>query len=94
MYSIQGLWSAAELAVPVTFVIVNNRGYRALDEFASHFGLATVPGTSLPHLDFCALAQAQGVKGVRVTRCDELDETLRMAFAAAGPVLVEVCVES
>jgi benzoylformate decarboxylase len=94
MYSIQGLWSAAELAVPVTFVIVNNRGYRALDEFASHFGLATVPGTSLPHLDFCALAQAQGVKGVRVTRCAELDEALRMAFAAAGPVLVEVCVES
>lgn len=29
MYSIQGLWSAAELALPVTFVIVNNGGYRA-----------------------------------------------------------------
>jgi len=93
MYSIQGLWSAAELALPVTFVIINNRGYRALDEFASHFGLATVPGTRLPRLDFCALARAQGMEGVRVTHCAELDGALRMALTAAGPVLVEVCIE-
>jgi benzoylformate decarboxylase len=93
MYSIQGLWSAAELALPVTFVIVNNRSYRALHEFAAHFGLSALPGTLLPHLDFCALARAQGVEGVRVTRCAELDAVLRTAFAAAHPVLVEVCIE-
>ncbi len=94
MYSIQGLWSAAELAVPVTFVIVNNHGYRALDEFAAHFGLGAVPGTRLSHLDFRALALAQGVEAVRITRSAELDEALRHAFSAAGPVLVEVCVET
>jgi len=93
MYSIQGLWSAAELALPVTFVIVNNGGYRALDEFASHFGLAAVPGTQLAHLDFCALARAQGVESVRISRCAELDAALAVAFAAPGPVLLEVCVE-
>ena len=93
MYSIQGLWSAAELALPVTFVIVNNRGYRALDEFAPHFGLSTLPGTLLPHLDFCALARAQEVEAVRVSRCTDLDGALRMAFAAERPMLVEVCVE-
>ena len=93
MYSIQGLWSAAELALPVTFVIVNNRGYRALDEFAAHFGLATPPGTHLAHLDFCALARAQDVEAVRVSRCAELDGALGMAFTATHPVLIEVCVE-
>jgi benzoylformate decarboxylase len=92
MYSIQGLWSAAQLAVPVAFVIVNNGGYRALDEFAPHFGVSSPPGTRLPHLDFCALAGAQGVEGVRVSRCAELDAALRAAFAATHPVLVEVCV--
>ena len=92
MYSIQGMWSAAELALPVAFVIVNNGGYRALDEFAPHFGLTAVPGTRLPHIDFCALARAQGVEAVRVNRCADLDGALSMAFAAAGPVLVEVCV--
>jgi benzoylformate decarboxylase len=94
MYSIQGLWSAAELALPVTFVIVNNGGYRALEEFAPHFRLTALPGTLLPHLDFCALARAQGFEGVRVTRCAQLDVALAMAFAAPGPVLVEVCVDS
>ena len=93
MYSIQGLWSAAQLALPVTFVIVNNGGYRALDEFAPHFGVSNPPGTCLPHLDFCALARAQGVEAVRVSRCAELDAALSMAFAAPGPALVEVCVE-
>jgi benzoylformate decarboxylase len=92
MYSIQGLWSAAELALPVTFVIVNNGGYRALDEFAAHFGLAAVPGTQLAHLDFCALARAQGVEAVRISSCAELDTALPVAFAAPGPVLLEVCV--
>jgi benzoylformate decarboxylase len=94
MYSIQGLWSAAQLAVPVTFVIVNNRGYRALDEFAAHFRLPAVPGTQLPHLDFCALARAQGVEAVRVDRSAELDAALRQVFAAARPQLIEVCVEA
>ena len=93
MYSIQGLWSAAELALPVTFVIVNNGGYRALDEFGAHFGLTALPGTLLPHLDFCELARAQGVEGVRASRCAELDTALSTALAASGPVLVEVCVE-
>ena len=94
MYSIQGLWSAAQLAVAVTFVIINNRGYRALDEFAAHFHLPTVPGTQLPHLDFCAMARAQGLEAVRVARIGELDAALRQGFAAASPLLIEVCVEA
>jgi benzoylformate decarboxylase len=93
MYSIQGLWSAAQLAVPVTFVIVNNGGYLALEEFAPHFRVSSPPGTRLPHLDFCSLARAQGMEAVRVDRSAELDAVLASAFAARHPVLVEVCVE-
>ena len=92
MYAIQGLWSAAELALPVAFVIINNGSYRALDEFAPHFGLGTPPGTRLAHLDFCALARAQGVEAVRVSGCGELDAALHMAFSATQPVLLEVCI--
>jgi benzoylformate decarboxylase len=92
-YSIQGLWSAAELGLDVAFVIVNNGGYRALREFAPQFGVAAPPGTLLPHLDFCAFARAQGVAAVRVSRYADLDEVLRTAFATARPFLIEVCVE-
>ncbi|HVN44478.1 MAG TPA: benzoylformate decarboxylase [Steroidobacteraceae bacterium] len=92
MYAIQGLWSAAQLGVAVSFVIINNGGYRALEELAPRFGVSSPPGTRLAQLDFCALARALGVDAVRVSRCTELEAALRTAFAAAGPTLIEVCV--
>ena len=41
MYSIQALWSAAQLELPITFVILKNRRYAALPEFAPAFGFAS-----------------------------------------------------
>ena len=93
MYSIQGLWSAVETGLPVAFIIVNNASYRALEEFGRRFGIGALPGTCLPHLDFCALAQSQGMAAVRIERCEDLDAALREAFAATVPMLVEVRVE-
>jgi benzoylformate decarboxylase len=93
MYSIQGLWSAAELKLPIAFIVVNNSSYRALEDFGRHFGIEALPGVRLPHLDFCALAAAQGVKGIRVERCEELDAALSEIFAATVPVLLEVKVK-
>jgi benzoylformate decarboxylase len=93
MYSIQGLWSAAEFKLPIAFIIVNNSSYRALEEFGRHFGIEALPGVRLPHLDFCALAAAQGVKGIRVERCEELDAALSEIFAATVPMLLEVKVK-
>jgi benzoylformate decarboxylase len=93
MYSIQGLWSAVETGAAVAFVIVNNSSYRALDAFGRRFGINALPGILLPHLDFCALAQSQGMAAVRIERCEDLDAALLEAFEAAVPMLVEVRVE-
>jgi benzoylformate decarboxylase len=90
MYAIQGLWTAAELGLPVAFIIVANNSYRALEEFGRHFEIRTLPGVKLPHLDFCALAQGQGVTARRVDRWEELDAALTEAFAADTPTLLEV----
>jgi thiamine pyrophosphate-dependent acetolactate synthase large subunit-like protein len=46
-----------------------------------------------PHLDFCALAEGQGVKSLRVDRCEDLDAALREIFIALEPMLLEVLVE-
>jgi benzoylformate decarboxylase len=94
MYAIQGLWTAAQLKLPITFIIVNNRRYEALLHFGRHFGLERTVGTSLPDLDFRGLAVSQGCKGMRVERVDALDEALRAALAAPEPTLLEVVVES
>ena len=93
LYSIQALWSAAQLGLPIAFVIIKNGRYEALHEFGRHFNLEKLPGTQLPAVDFCGLAQAQGVSAVRVTQVSELDGALTAAFASSAPMLVEVVTE-
>jgi benzoylformate decarboxylase len=92
MYAIQGLWSAAQLALPISFVIVNNRRYEALVGFGRRFGLDNIVGTQLPGLDFVALAEGQGVRGVRVETAETLDDALSASLASSEPNLVEVVV--
>ncbi|MRV70477.1 benzoylformate decarboxylase [Duganella sp. FT92W] len=93
MYSIQALWSAAQHRLPIAFLILNNRRYAALQEFAPVFGFSerdVVQGTELPELDFVALAAGQGVRGVRVSTPAELDLALAEALACEAPILVEI----
>jgi benzoylformate decarboxylase len=93
MYSIQALWSAAQLALPITFVVLKNRRYAALQEFAPAFGFGAdepLAGTELPGIDFVALARGQGCHGINVSRAEELRGALSDALKAPVPTLVEV----
>jgi len=92
MYSIQALWSAAQAALPIAFIIVRNGNYEALTEFGRRFAMPDLPGTQLPAIDFCGLARAQGVAGIRVERIEELDAALQAVFQSSQPMLVEVVV--
>jgi benzoylformate decarboxylase len=93
MYAIQALWSAAQLALPITFIVLKNRRYAALREFAPTFGFAPdepLAGTGLPDIDFVALARGQGCRGVNVNRAQQLRDALIDALEATVPTLVEV----
>jgi benzoylformate decarboxylase len=93
LYSIQALWSAAQLKLPITFIILKNRRYAALQEFAPTFGFKqgeTLQGTDLPEIDFTALARGQGCAAVTVSDPALLADVLRDALTAAQPMLVEV----
>ncbi|OLL32430.1 benzoylformate decarboxylase [Burkholderia sp. SRS-W-2-2016] len=99
MYSIQAIWSAAQMRLPITFVILNNTRYAALQDFAPVFGFGPhepVQGTDLPGLDFVTIAAGMGCPGVRVDAAAKLADALRDALAAGtlhnGPTLVEVVV--
>jgi benzoylformate decarboxylase len=93
LYSIQALWSAAQLGLRIAFIVIRNGRYQALHDFGRHFVLKDLPGTQLPGLDFCALAAAQGVRAICVTRTSELDAALREAFRFEKALLVEVITE-
>lgn len=90
MYSIQALWNAAQLKLPLTVIIVNNGGYAALKFFSRRFHIAAPVGTELPGLDFVALARGLGCQGRRVTRAADLHAALGEALAATEPMLLEV----
>ena len=95
MYSVQALWTAAQLGLNITFIILNNRRYAAMVRFGGVLGFpadAHLPGTEIPGLDFVALAQGHGCVGVRVDDAAELNTALRSALAAKGPVLIEAVV--
>jgi benzoylformate decarboxylase len=93
MYAIQALWSAAQLGLPVTTVILKNRRYAALHEFARIFGYRPdepIPGTDLPDLDFVALATAQGMQGLRIETAAQFRQAFKQALTATRPTLLEV----
>ena len=92
MYSIQALWSAADLELPITVIVVNNGGYAALSEFLSHFNLKEPIGTVVRGIDFVGLATSLGCAGVRVQEPGELAATLRHAIQSPVPILVDVVV--
>jgi benzoylformate decarboxylase len=92
MYSIQGLWTAAQLNLPITYVIINNGRYEALQDFGRYFGLQQTVGTELPNIDFVGLALSQGCEASRVEAPTDLDDALLHAFASTGPYLLEVTV--
>ncbi len=95
MYSIQALYAASQLGLPITFVVLNNRRYAALQDFAPVFGYAKgdkPTGTDLPDLDFVALAAGQSVPGSRVERPEHLGKSLETALSARGPYLIELVV--
>ncbi len=97
MYSIQALWTAANLKLPVTYVIINNRSYRILKErMVSMRGARAFPGMELsdPPIDFKAIAEAMGVKAATVSDPREIDPAMRESTGAGAPRLLEFIVES
>ncbi|MDO8252177.1 MAG: benzoylformate decarboxylase [Rhodoferax sp.] len=93
LYSIQALWSAVQLKLPITFIILKNRRYAALQEFAPTFGFKpgeTLQGTDLPEIDFTALARGQGCAAVTVKDAARLATVLREALGSPTATLVEV----
>src|SRR5262249_28163629 len=93
MYTVQGLWTAAQLQLPITYVIVKNGRYQALEDFGRHFGMMHTAGARLCAIDFVALAKGQGIEATCVDRPEALAGALRAALAGPHPTLVEVVVD-
>lgn len=95
MYSIQALWTAAHLELPITYLIANNKSYRILKERLLGFhDNEHFIGMDLrePEIDFVGLAQSMGVQARRIVEPDDIVPSLLAAFATDGPTLLDVSV--
>jgi len=94
MYSIQALWSAANQKLPMTYIIVNNGGYRIIKQRLLSFHKNDhFIGMDFkdPEVNFAVLAKSMGVEAHRVEDPSNLSGALESALAnRSGPNLVEV----
>jgi benzoylformate decarboxylase len=93
MYSVQALWTAANMKLPITYVIPNNRGYRILKErLVSFRNTDRFVGMDIadPDIDFVGLAESMGVKSRHVEAPQDFAGVLREAVASGQPNLIDV----
>ena len=96
LYSIQALWTAAHLALPITYVIVNNRSYRIIkDRLVEMRKTNAFVGVDIrdPALDFVAIANGFGLPAARISDSADLAVALQAAFSSGIPSLIEVIVD-
>ncbi len=85
------LLSLVQLKLPVKIVVFNNGalGFVELEQKSTGF---LNSGTDLVNPNFAALAEAVGIKGVRIADPADVETKLGEAFAHPGPVLVDAVV--
>jgi len=85
------LLSLTQLKAPVKVVVFNNGalGFVELEQKSTGF-LPT--GTDLVNPNFAAMAEAVGIKGVRIEDPKDVDARIAEALAHPGPVVVDAVV--
>ncbi|MDQ4504251.1 ubiquinone-dependent pyruvate dehydrogenase [Sinomonas sp. ASV322] len=75
--------------LPLKLVVYNNSSLNFVELEMKAAGFVNF-GTELVNPDFAAVAEALGIKGIRVADSSELEQGLKEALAHDGPALVDV----
>ena len=88
------LATAAENNLPIKYAILNNNHLGMITQWQTFFYNEDYQAeTYTNNPDFVKLAEAYGIKGIRVTTQDELEAAIAEANAHDGPVVVDFVIE-
>jgi acetolactate synthase-1/2/3 large subunit len=88
------LATAVENNLPVKYAILNNNHLGMITQWQDFFYDGDFQAeTYTANPDFVKLAEAYGMKGIRVTSQDELESAIAQANAHDGPVIVDFVIE-
>ena len=94
MMNLQELMTIKHYRLPIKIFVCNNGGYRAIvrtqqNMFNGRFtGCTSMTGVEMP--DFSKVANAFSMPYFKISVHQEVSDTLRKVYAAAGPVICEV----
>jgi pyruvate dehydrogenase (quinone) len=83
--------SLVQLGLPVKVVVFNNGALGFIELEQKSTGFVNV-GTELNNPNFAAMAEAVGIRGIRLEKPDDVEAGIAQAFAHNGPVLVDAVV--
>lgn len=84
------LTTLASYDLPIVVLVMNNRVLGMVRQWQKLFYDRRFSHTDpCRKTDFVKLAEAFGVTGMRITKRDEIEETLKAAFAKNGPVVID-----
>ncbi|KAG2220672.1 hypothetical protein INT45_008215 [Circinella minor] len=86
------LATAAEFNIGVKVLLLNNSFQGMVKQWQDLFYEERYSGTVMKNPDFCKLAEAMGVKAIRVTKTSEIPEKMAEFLAHDGPVLMDAVV--
>ncbi|KAM9924809.1 hypothetical protein OXX80_011100, partial [Metschnikowia pulcherrima] len=87
------LSSAVQANAPVKICVLNNEEQGMVTQWQSLFYEHRYSHTHQSNPDFMKLAEAMGVKGIRVSEQEEMKSGVKEFLDCTGPVLMEVVVE-
>ncbi|KAG0172539.1 Acetolactate synthase, mitochondrial [Apophysomyces sp. BC1015] len=86
------LATAAEFNIGVKVLLLNNSFQGMVKQWQDLFYENRYSGTTMKNPDFVKLAEAMGVKAIRVTKTSEVPEKMAEFLAHDGPVLLDAVV--
>jgi benzoylformate decarboxylase len=89
-YSVQSIWTAAQLHLPILIVVPRNDEYCILKSFAVLEETPGVPGLDIPGLDIVSIAKGYGCDAARLDDLDAIKKAAVAAWAKSKPTVLEI----